>query len=199
MKITFYIFAFLCLVSCRNEESNSLHEICRFYLTTQSGSELGLTQIYNDGTIRVCTGYQDGEYQDTLLHILFNKIPVREYDKDMFSEYHAQVEGKMSAFALIKLKNMLSAVSNENYSIQESKDCVYFAWIGAILSGEREWSFYHFDIDGKMKDLYRFLGGLSLKLLESKAVSKIYPFPGFRRTKQSPILSDLPLWLFFTE
>ena len=100
MKTILYVFAFLCLVSCRNEESNSIYEICRFYLTSHSGSELGLTQIYDDGTIRVCTGYQEGEYQDTLLHLLFNKIPVRSYDKDIFSEYHAQVDGKMSVLAL---------------------------------------------------------------------------------------------------
>ena len=184
MKTILYVFAFLCLVSCRNEESNSIHEICRFYLTSHSGSELGLTQIYDDGTIRVCTGYQEGEYQDTLLHLLFNKIPVRSYDNDMFSKYRAQVDGKMSVFALMRLKNMLSAVSNEKHVIQESEDCVFFAWIGVIIAGEKEWSFYNFDIDGEMKKLYYYLGDLSLKLLQSKAVSKIdlYPFSGIRRT-----------------
>jgi len=184
MKTTIYVFALLCLMCCRNENGTSVHEICRFYLTTHSGSELGMTQIYDDGTIRVCTGYQEGEYQDTLLHLLFNKIPVRSYDKDIFSEYHAQVDGKMSVLALYKLKNMLSAVSNEKHVIQESEDCVFFAWIGVIIAGEKEWSFYNFDIDGEMKKLYYYLGDISLKLLQSKAVSKIdlYPFSGIRRT-----------------
>ena len=79
---------------------------------------------------------------------------------------------------------MLSAVSNEKHVIQESEDCVFFAWIGVIIAGEKEWSFYNFDIDGEMKKLYYYLGDLSLKLLQSKAVSKIdlYPFSGIRRT-----------------
>ena len=183
MKIALYIFSFLCLMCCGNEKGSSVNEICRFYLTTHSGSELGMTQIYDDGTIRVCTGYQEGEYQDTLLHLLFNKIPVTNYDKDMFSEYNVQVEGKMSVFALIELECMLSAVSNEIYTIQESEDCVFFAWIGVILSGDKEWSFYNFDIDGRMKELYYYLADISLKLLESKSVSKTdsYPFCGVRR------------------
>lgn len=126
MKTTIYVFALLCLMCCRNENGTSVHEICRFYLTTHSGSELGMTQVFDDGTILVSTGYQEGEYQDTLLHLLFNKTPVKKHDKDLFSEFRTQVEGKMNGFALIKLKYILYALRNEKHVIQEAEDCVFF-------------------------------------------------------------------------
>ena len=154
------------------------YEICRFYLTTHSGGHLGMTQIYDDGTIRVSTGWQEGLYGDTLLHLLFNKVSVNNYNSDLFSDYYEQEEGKLSDLELKRIKSMLSDVSNEKYVIQETEDDAYFAWIGVIIAGEKEWSFYDDDIDNKMEILFDYLRELSSKVLETKTKSgnSTYPF-----------------------
>jgi hypothetical protein len=137
-----------------------------------------MTKIYNDGTIRVCTGWQAGEYGDTLLHVLFNNGSVKYYDTDLFNSYDEQEEDKLSKKELATLKRMLSNVSNEKYVIQETKDDVYFAWIGIIIAGEKEWSFYDDDVDDRMGILFTYLRELSKKVLEdkSKTGNSTYPF-----------------------
>jgi hypothetical protein len=168
MKNYFFSFLLLLLFGCNNV-NNSKDELCRFYLTTHTGGDLGMTMIYNDGTIRVCTGWQAGEYGDTLLHVLFNNESVKHYDTDLFNNYYEQEEGKLNDKELSKLKGMLSNVNNEKYVIQETEDDVYFAWIGVIISGEKEWSFYDDDIDNRMGVLFTYLRELSKKVLEDKS------------------------------
>ena len=175
----YYLFLLLLLLLCGcNNANNANNELCSFYLTTHTGGHLGMTKIYNDGTIRVCTGWQAGVYGDTLLHVLFNKESVKDYDADLFNNYYEQQEGKLSERELTRLKLMLSDVNNENYIIQESEDYIYFAWIGVIIAGEKEWSFYDDDIDDKMEMLFIYLRELSTKVFEnnSKTGDSTYPF-----------------------
>lgn len=176
-KILQFLVFLLLLYSCNNV-NNGNYEICRFYLTAHSGGHLGMTQIYDDGTIRVYTGWQGGLYGDTLLHLLFNNVSVSNFDGNLFREYHEQGKSKLSDSELNRIKCMLSDVSNNHYVIQETEDDVFFAWIGVIIAGEEEWSFYDDEIDSSMEMLFDYLRELSVKVLEnkSKTGNSSYPF-----------------------
>ena len=67
---------------------------------------------------------------------------------------------------------------NEKHVIQETEDDIYFAWIGVIIAGEKEWSFYDDDVDDRMEILFTYLRELSKKVLEhkSKTGNLTYPF-----------------------
>ena len=136
-----------------------------------------MTQIYKDGSVRVCTGWQAGLYGDTLLNVLFNNESVKHYDGSLFSKYYEQAEGKLNNKELCKLKRMLSDVNNEKYVIQETEDDIYFAWIGVIIAGEKEWSFYDDDVDDRMEILFTYLRELSKKVLEHKSKTGNLTYP----------------------
>ena len=177
MRNSLIIILLLLLYGCNKVEKTN-HEMCRFYLTTHSGGHLGITKIFDDGTIQVCTGWQEGIYGDTLLHMLFNRIPIEECEMEMIHQYYEQEYGKLSNDDLKKLKTMLKDVSNEEYTIEETEDDIYFAWIGVIVYDKKVWSFYDDEIDDKMKTLFDFLRELSLKVFENKSKTgdSIYPF-----------------------
>lgn len=178
MKNILFLFLQLLLYNSCNNVNNTNCELCRFYLTTHSGGHLGMTKIYKDGSVRVCTGWQAGLYGDTLLHVLFNNESVKQFNGSFFNKYYEQEEGKLNDKELGKLKRMLSNVNNEKYIIQETEDDVYFAWIGVIIAGEKEWSFYDDNLDDRMGILFTYLRGLSKKVLEDKfkTGNSTYPF-----------------------
>lgn len=177
----------LLIYGCNTVEKGD-HEICRFYLTTQSGGHLGMTRIFKDGTIQVSTGWQEGLYGDTLLQMLFNNRPLEDYDMEMFHQYYEKENGKLSTEELDKLENLLDDVRDEEYIIkEETEDDIYFAWIGVIVSDNKVWSFYDDDIDGKMKNLFGYLRECSQKVFESKSKTGdlTYPFLSSSSPKQS--------------
>lgn len=175
MKHLFY-FLLLLLYSCSNVSKEKC-EICRLYLTPQSGVELGMTKIYNDGTIQVSTGIQRGIYHTILLDLLFDNKYIKNYDEDLFDDYYAQEENILSDAEQKNLIQMLSDVHNKEYKIKESEDMVDLEWIGVIIAGEKEWSFYDGDVDGRMRLLFDYLRNLSMIVLEDKVTKEFYAYP----------------------